>query len=311
MSRIERLLNLTSALLNTTRPIGAEEIHETIPGYPADRMSFRRQFERDKDALRQLGLPLTLEVLPQQEHDNQFGYRIRQEEYFLRDPGLDHDELSALHLAAQMVRYGDAAGITGIWKLGVTNANDLTAVETAVELPSSSALSTLFDAIAQRVGLHFGYRNEQRTVTPRRLTFRNGHWYLAGFDQVRKDDRSFRVDRMEPPVELGEPTSELPPETRENGGSAFDAPWEIGDGPAFDARVRIDPPHALWALSRLGERTVADRNADGSMTFALRVRNVEAFRSFVLGFLDHARIESPVELRHDLIEWLRRGIGDA
>lgn len=308
MSRIERLLNLTSALLNTERPITAEELRKRIPGYPGDRLSFRRQFERDKEALRQLGLPLTIEPLPGSDNDQDIGYRIRQEEYFLRDPGLAPDELSALHLAAQMVRYGDASSAAGMWKLGVTTDIDLATVETAAELPTSGPLSILFDAIAQRVGIEFGYRGERRSVVPRRLAFRNGHWYLAAFDPGRADERSFRVDRMEPPVLLIDTAEVPPPEVGDRLGSAFDAPWELGDGAPVAASVRIDAPHATWALGRLGERSVLARHDDASISFEMRVRNVDAFRSFVLGFLDHAMIESPEVLRDELVAWVQAGI---
>jgi predicted DNA-binding transcriptional regulator YafY len=36
----------------------------------------------------------------------------------------------------------------------------------------------------------------------------------------------------------------------------------------------------------------------------LTVSNRDAFRSFVLGFLDHAEVRSPQELRDDMVRWL-------
>jgi predicted DNA-binding transcriptional regulator YafY len=36
----------------------------------------------------------------------------------------------------------------------------------------------------------------------------------------------------------------------------------------------------------------------------LQVRNVEAFRSFVLSFLDHAEVLEPQVLRDDMVSWL-------
>jgi predicted DNA-binding transcriptional regulator YafY len=35
------------------------------------------------------------------------------------------------------------------------------------------------------------------------------------------------------------------------------------------------------------------------------VSNPEGFRAFVLGFLDHAEVLGPDELRADLVDWLR------
>jgi proteasome accessory factor B len=317
VSRVERLLNLTSALLHTRRPLRADEIHETIPGYPSDKVSFRRQFERDKEALRQLGLPLITEDFDGSTDEAQVGYRIRQDEYFLRDPGLTPEELSALHLAAQKVRYADDASVSALWKLGrptggdaeaVTNRN---AVEAAAELPSEGPLALLFESIAEKRPISFHYKSERRTVAGRRLAFRNGHWYLTAYDPARSDDRSFRVDRMDEPIELSSEQFEVPepaaePQHRAN---PFDAPWELGDNETTVAHVLLEPPHAQWALGRLGAASVVSTSESGSMVFRLHVRNKDAFRSFVLGFLDHAEVLSPEELRLDLLAWIDAGIG--
>ena len=59
MQRIERLLNLIAALLDSSRPMTAEEIRTRIAGYDqANPEAFRRAFERDKVALRDMGIPL-------------------------------------------------------------------------------------------------------------------------------------------------------------------------------------------------------------------------------------------------------------
>ena len=54
-AKVERLLNLSAALLAAERPLTAAEIRRRVPGYPEERASFRRTFERDKDDLRELG----------------------------------------------------------------------------------------------------------------------------------------------------------------------------------------------------------------------------------------------------------------
>jgi proteasome accessory factor B len=319
VSRVERLLNLTSALLHTIRPLRADEIHETIPGYPADKASFRRQFERDKDALRQIGLPLITEAFDGSIEESQVGYRIRPDEYFLRDPGLTADELSALHLAAQKVRYGDDAMTSALWKLGRPTGGDPMAatnrdvVEAAAALPSEGPLALLFESISDRRAISFNYKGERRTVAGRRLAFRNGHWYLTAFDPARNDDRSFRVDRMEEPVERSNEVFDVPevaaPDAADRT-NPFDAPWELGDNQSVTAEVLIEPPHAQWSLSRLGEQAVLQKLDSGSMVFRLHVRNVDAFRSFVLGFLDHAEVLGPPELRTDILDWIAQGTHD-
>jgi predicted DNA-binding transcriptional regulator YafY len=59
--RLERLTNLVATLLDTRRPLTLEEIVDVVPGYPDDKLSYRRQFERDKDTLRGIGIPVRLE----------------------------------------------------------------------------------------------------------------------------------------------------------------------------------------------------------------------------------------------------------
>ena len=71
----------------------------------------------------------------------------------------------------------------------------------------------------------------------------------------------------------------------------------------------IDPDQATWALAHLGEAAVEQRHSDGSMTFRFEVRNEDAFRSFVLGFLDRAEVLGPVESRESMISWLRNLAG--
>ncbi|MBA2752659.1 MAG: WYL domain-containing protein, partial [Actinobacteria bacterium] len=50
---------------------------------------------------------------------------------------------------------------------------------------------------------------------------------------------------------------------------------------------------------------VRESRPDGAVVLALPVSNREAFRSFALGFLDHAEILGPPALRREVVEWLR------
>ena len=48
-----------------------------------------------------------------------------------------------------------------------------------------------------------------------------------------------------------------------------------------------------------------------SVVLQVAVTNRAAFRSFVLGFLDHAEVLGPPALRADLVDWLRTLAGRA
>src|SRR5262245_9551403 len=105
------------ALLGTPRPLTAAELRERVPGYPGADAAFRRAFERDKDALREMGIPLTRAEIPFSDPPAE-GYRIVDDDYYLRDPGLAPDELAALHLAASVARLDAGDGREALWKLG-------------------------------------------------------------------------------------------------------------------------------------------------------------------------------------------------
>lgn len=301
MDRLERLVNLAAALLDAKRPLAREALRERVPGYSEEDGAFRRAFERDKDALRAMGMPLVLEPFDENHPEDGSGYLIRPEEYSLLDPGLEPDELAALHLAASAVRLGGVDGVEAIWKLGgVTGPADrATAV---AELPGGEHLAPLFGAIAHRATVRFTYKGEERTVDPYHLAFRKGWWYLSAYDHDRQAERQFRLDRFASAPAVGEPGGFVRSDQADFRPAR---PWEMGDEEPVMARLRVDADQALLVMADVGEERVDTRHPDGGVTFVMPVVNRENFRSFVLGLLDHAEILEPVELRDDMIEWLR------
>lgn len=299
--RLERLLNLTAALLCATRPLTASEIAERVPGYgdtETSKGAFRRSFERDKEALREMGVPLVLSVVPGTDPPVE-GYRIPPERYQLRDPGLEAEELAALHLATVAVRMEGLRGTGAMWKLGgVPDVNNEAPI---AHLAATPMLGVLFEAVGQRSPVKFFYRGEQRHLDPYRLSYARGHWYLEGWDHDRSAERQFRLDRLEGDIDVGE-IEQFERQTPHS--SPKSQPWEMGEEPAISARVLIDADQAGWAVDQLGADSVSRRFDDGSVEVTITVTNREGFRSFMLGFLEHGEVLSPVELRDDLIAWL-------
>lgn len=299
MDRLERLINLVAALLAAERPLTRHELKERVPGYPADEASYRRAFERDKDALRGMGIPISIEKVDRENADSPEGYRIRREQYELPDPELEPDELAALHLAVSAVRMEGADATAAIWKLGGATLEVEEAADVA--LAGSEHLSMLFQCVSERRPVRFTYRGDQRLLEPWRLGFRNGRWSVSGLDRDRGQERQFRLDRMVNPAPAGPPGSyERPPE----GGGAPPPPWAMGDEEPLTARVAIDADQAVWTESYVGTEQVVARHDDGSIEVELVVTNRANLRSFVLRLLEHAEVLSPPELRDDVIEWL-------
>jgi proteasome accessory factor B len=299
--KLERLLNLTALLLDARRPLPASEIQAQLE-YPEDKTAFRRAFERDKEELRAMGIPLRVEPVPGTLPELE-GYRIPREEYALRDPGLTTDELAALHLAASAVQVEGLPATEGLLKLGglvTEGARDL-GVHVA-PLPADPNLARLFGAVASRSPVRLRYRDEERTVDPYRLEFQRGRWYLTGYDHLREEERNYRLDRIDGEVTIVDgpsfdaPTTAVPGQAR--------GTWELGAEPPVRARLRIDGPQASWAVQHVGPDHVVEEDADGSVVVELPVTNRAAFRSFVLSFLEHAEILEPPELRDELVAWL-------
>ena len=135
------------------------------------------------------------------------------------------------------------------------------------------------------------------------MGYQRGHWYLRGHDHDRGSERSFRLDRIAGTVEVGEPGSAAPSEQASSG--LPDEPWRLGEGPEERARLLVDADQVAWASHQLGDATIVESRADGSAVLEVAVTNWPAFRTFVLGFLDHAELLAPADRRAELLAWLQ------
>jgi proteasome accessory factor B len=213
--RTERLINLVICLLHTRSFISAERLREIIPGYDdaASDDAFKRMFERDKEDLRDLGIPLETGTVAGWE--DEIGYRIAAQSYALPEVKLEPDEAAAVALAARM--WSSAA-------LGATATRALRKLEAVgaevVSPPDglqprlgagSAALPPIGAAVREGRRVSFDYRRPgdaepmRRRVEPWGVVWWHGRWYLAGHDLDRDAPRVFRMSRM-----VGEPKAEGP-----------------------------------------------------------------------------------------------------
>ena len=313
--KFERQMNLLAALSDTVQGIRAVDIQQRVPGYNADHDSFRRTFERDKKDLLSLGVPI--EVVAGATADLT-AYRVDKSKYELPDPGLESDELAALHLALETVTVGSSPGdmARAMWRLGgVVDASSSDSVGIPVgeltEIPSDSSLIPLFRAVTERRVVSFTYESSagisQRSVEPWHLDFKRGRWNLTAFDLERGEQRNFRLDRVRSDVQLDEPGSHSHPIPSTPSKPAD--PWEFGDNEPVLMTVRFDAEVSDFARQSLSSCAVSEQ-ASGELTFQVPVANWPAFRSFVLSFLDHAEILEPPEARSSMFEWLEKISGD-
>lgn len=304
--RLERLLRLIAALIDTPRFLSIEELHKRVgisrgadsAGYPENGAAAKRAFHRDMNELADAEIPVISGPVPGQERET-LGYRIRKQDYSLPEMDFEADELAALHRAATAVRFDGVSGSEALWKLG-GRVGEGTEAELAA-VPVHPPLADLFQAVSEQRVADFAYGGQTRVLEPWTLAFDQGHWYVVGHDRGRDDKRTFRVDRIEGEIALGPSGGFQQPEG--TAGWVPIQPWKLGTGEAVTARLKVDHEQAVWAARRLGQQP-SERDSDGSAIFEVEVRSPDAFRSLVLEFLEHAEILGPPGLRADMVAWL-------
>jgi proteasome accessory factor B len=313
MRRIERLINLIAALLEARRPMTAEEIRSRIAGYDqATFEAFRRAFERDKDALRAMGIPLELRSLDPLT-DQEQGYTIPKERYYLPDLDLEPDELAALAIATEsLVDPRGNPATSGLLKLSVAQdaaaASGPRPVAGADVAVGDPRLGAIYAAVVDRHPIAFAYedargRRSQRRVEPWALVHRAGHWYLSGRDADAGERRTFKVSRIAAAIEQLEGSYNVPRRdevTRSIGAEA----WEFGGDEAAEVRVRFEPGARWWAEQNLAHLPSAEAPG-GRLEVEMPTANVEALLAWVIGWDGAVEVVSPPEVRVRLLEHLR------
>ena len=317
MRRIERLINLIAALLDSPRPMTADEIREQIAGYQGTSQSaFRRNFERDKETLRAMGIPLELRTLDPFGVDPD-GYTIPKDRYYLPELDVEPDELAALRIAADAILGSNEIAEAGLMKLaaesdGLPAAGPRIAwaADLAAEQP---LLAAVYTAVAERETIRFAYRASgqdearDRTVEPYSLVHRRGHWYIVGRDIDRDAVRAFKVERVAGSITPTGGTYSVP--------ESFDAAahlggeaWEVGPDEPEPATVRFSPGMRWWAEQNL--HGSAQREAPGGgLDVDLPVSNLDALISWVIGFAGEVQIVTPESARDQMRAHLRKWAG--
>ncbi len=298
LDRLERVTDLVLVLLETPRPLTLDAIAHQVPGYPAEHAARRQAFERDKRLLRDEGIPVLTEHLAGNE---QYGYRIDRDAFYLPDLALEPDEQVALSLAVAGVHLGDPSGRDALLKLGAAGLGDVRPIASIVPTP---ALIELFEAVRTKATAAFAYRTgRDRRVAPLGLWFRFGHWYLVAWDLDSHAVRTFRVDRIEGDVTRSEPADGVPDDIDVEA-ALPDEPWDADSDDRVEMRIKVDAVEARRVADQVGADKVVRRLDDGSIELVLAVNSFASIRSWVLGLADHVTVLEPPSFRDDLVEWL-------
>ena len=306
MEPLERLLNLVGLLLETPTPLTFEQIREILEPYRQENVgSAKRMFERDKDHLREYGVPLRL--VDVDAWGTEQGYMIPKGEYYLPEIAFTPEELGALLVAAQSGGENAPAEQAARKLVYGADGGVLAGLGGGPLASGSDARSVLVLAVAEAVQtgrvISFGYRSaygdaSDRTVDAYAMVFRGGHWYLVGHDRGRDDVRAFRLSRVTTEVEIVGDGRE-PPEGFRAADHVQAGPW-LAEADE-EAVIRFSPDVAWWATSSFpGAREQATLD-DGWVRVSVPSADEDALAGMVLQFGAEAVVEEPASLREAVV----------
>ncbi len=320
----ERLLDLVIALVNTSGRMTKQQVRSSVAGYSNSAAvsdeAFERMFERDKDTLRELGVPVL--TVTDARHGDDVGYRIDPDTYGLPAVQLTPAELGVLSLAVQVwqdasLRADTTRALTKLRAVGEgPSATDLLAGLAPRVRADGSAFGPLVEAVQERRAVRFTYRAattgevRERTVQPWRLLARRGGWVLVGRDLDRDAARSFRLGRIQGGVRtIGGPGA-FPPPTEAELADAL-AAWS--QGPERSAALAVLPDRA----AALRARAVDDGTVDlagipgapevlvGRDLVHIRYRSTWEAAEELVGYGPAVVVLAPAPLRDAVVELLR------
>jgi proteasome accessory factor B len=275
--KTERILNLTICLLVSGRYLPKSQIREAVEGYhDLSDAAFERTFERDKDELRALGVPIEVGSFDPF-FDDEAGYRIVASEFELPAIELDAEEASVIGVAARVWQHARMAestmsAITKLRAAGVEpDTSQLTTLEPSVSA-TEPAFETLWSAVIDRTRVSFIYREGAlRTLEPWGVTASKGRWYVIGRDVDRDATRMFKMSRI----------SEVPKRVSRPG--AFEVPADLDLRALAQSLAPAEPTAEAILAVRSGKAPTFRRHGRPATS---EVSLPAGFDVFAIGFSD-------------------------
>jgi proteasome accessory factor B len=306
MQPLERLVNLVALLLESRIPLTFEQIrHKLAEAYEhEDVNSAKRMFERDKDILRDIGVPI--EVVAVDVWDAEQGYTIPRDRYYLPEIRFSPEEISALFVAARVGGDPSAedAARALLWGAEGGIMSAVAGTTGGIGGGQDPNLTAAGEAVAGFRRVRFSYRTARgetadRVVDAYGLALRGGRWYLVGHDRERGEIRSFRLSRFASDIADEGPGTE-PPQGFRAADHVRAGPWGTGEAETA-AVVAFSPDVGWWATNGVaGAETVGTR-ADGWSLVRVPWQPGESLAAWVLSFGPDAEALEPDELRDEVV----------
>lgn len=303
----ERLFSLVLALLATDAGLTKSEILSTVQGYrqkyshSGDNANLERQFERDKDDIRDLGVPLeTLESPGQAGNNQNLRYRIPRGTYELpADIRFSPEETTLLNLAAMVWREGSLSGesrraVLKLRSLGVSTTEPVLGYAPRVRV-REAAFDPLGAALEKRQFVKFAYLKPGeaeariRTVAPLALVQHQGRWHLYADEPASGTAKTFLLRRIVSQITTENRTFPAPSaDQSERALAGLEAVWN-----GHTAVVEVEP--GTDAATRLGKRRGSRVSASGALE--LHYSDINIFADELASYGPEALVVSPPELR--------------
>lgn len=334
--RSKRLLDLVMILLGARTPVTYREIREQFPAYQTlNAEAGLRAFERDKADLLELGVPIRYITPDEDDSLEDGGYVIDIKRFKMPEVRLTPDEISALVLAASVAHAMPGGTYPKIVDLALKKlAFDLPELpDTPTQFPRPAPVivhfperrvpqraetdlgeiyATIESATRLRKRVTITYDSAgnglttKRDVDPYGLVYREGAWLCVGWCHLRKDIRSFRIDRMRDAVQAPKPKSpdfERPTDFDVKA-YAQRSPWTFAIDPPEEVQLAISADAAEIANEDFGptgvKRQVGDKTLVtfdcGNFEFAAtRILSAKGAIKIVRGERLRARIVEELE----------------
>jgi len=322
----ERLFSLVLALLATESGLTKNEILSTVQGYRqkfragGDNANLERQFERDKDDIRDLGVPLETIDSPGDVGNNQtLRYRIPRGAYELpADIRFSSDETTLLNLAAMVWREGSLSGesrraLLKLRSLGVAADEPTLGYAPRVRL-RDAAFEPLSSALEKHLIVRFPYLKpgedhaREREVIPLALVQYQGRWHLSAEEVEGEGARkTYLLRRIVGPVEFGKAAPARPGDHAAAALAGLDEVWERG---VAEVDVVCDSDAATRLSNRRGTERLAPETDGREARLRLHYVDLEILADELAGFGPEVLVVRPHELRDAVIARLERTVRD-
>lgn len=314
----ERLINLLIMLLVQQHYVSKERIRSLLY-LDSSNDAFEKMFERDKEELRSLGVPIEVGQIDKF-FDDEPGYRIRPNEFALPDISLEADEATVIGLATKVWEHARLAEATTdvvrkLTALGIpvdVSALDIVEPRLSADEP---AFDVFLEATQERAPVEFDYlRSGQNAVTTRHVepwgvVRYSGRWYVVGYDTDRADERVFRLSRVQGEArKCGEAGSYDVPV----GTDVRAVARRLAPAPSSERAVVLVRSGAGHALRRNADEVIADVSGPDQDTLWDRLilsQGGLGIADELLGYGADVFVEDPVTLRQDVVARLRATLG--